>query len=73
MLAMRISDVVTSVPALGQAYLQYRRIMEHWNDVLPGKVLDVHYEQMVGGQEAQTRLLLKHCGLPWEDQPDALR
>jgi hypothetical protein len=47
--------------------------MEHWNDVLPGKVLDVHYEQMVGGQEAQTRLLLKHCGLPWEDQPDALR
>jgi hypothetical protein len=24
-------------------------------------------------QEAQTRRLLKHCGLPWEDQPGALR
>ncbi len=32
---------------LGHYYLQYRRIMEHWKDVLPGKVLDVHYEQMV--------------------------
>ncbi len=53
---------------LGHYYLQYRRIMEHWSEVLPGKVLDVHYEQMVGDQEAQTRRLLEHCGLPWEDQ-----
>jgi tetratricopeptide (TPR) repeat protein len=53
---------------LGHYYLQYRRIMEHWSEVLPGKVLDVHYEQMVGDQEVQTRRLLEHCGLPWEDQ-----
>lgn len=53
---------------LGHYYLQYRRIMEHWDEVLPGKVLDVHYEKMVGDQEAQTRRLLEHCGLPWEDQ-----
>jgi len=53
---------------LGHYYLQYRRIMEHWKEVLPGKVLDVHYEQMVGDQEAQTRRLLEYCGLPWEDQ-----
>lgn len=53
---------------LGHYYLQYRRIMEHWRDVLPGKVLDVHYEQMVSDQENQTRRLLEYCGLPWEDQ-----
>jgi tetratricopeptide (TPR) repeat protein len=53
---------------LGHYYLQYRRIMEHWREVLPGKVLDVHYEQMVLDQENQTRRLLEYCGLPWEDQ-----
>ena len=53
---------------LGHYYLEYRRIMEHWREVLPGKVLDVHYEQMVGDQENQTRRLLEYCGLPWEDQ-----
>ena len=42
--------------------------MEHWRKVLPGKVLDVQYEQMVVDQEAQTRRILEHCGLPWEDQ-----
>lgn len=53
---------------LGHYYLEYRRIMEHWRKVLPGKALDVHYEQMVLDQETQTRRLLEHCGLPWEDQ-----
>jgi tetratricopeptide (TPR) repeat protein len=53
---------------LGHYYLQYRRVMEHWREVLPGKVLDVHYENMVLDQENQTRRLLEYCGLPWEDQ-----
>jgi tetratricopeptide (TPR) repeat protein len=53
---------------LGHYYLQYRRMMDHWREVLPGKVLDVHYEQMVDDQENQTRRLLDYCGLPWEDQ-----
>ena len=53
---------------LGHYYLEYRRIMDHWNAALPGKVLEVHYEQMVLDQEAQTRRLLEYCGLPWEDQ-----
>jgi hypothetical protein len=53
---------------IGQYYLQYQRIMEHWHRVLPGKVLDVQYERMVVDQETQTRRILEHCGLPWEDQ-----
>jgi hypothetical protein len=53
---------------LGHYYLEYRRIMDHWHQVLPGKVLDLHYEQMVTDQEHQTRRLLEYCGLPWEDQ-----
>lgn len=53
---------------IGEYYLQYRRMMDHWRTVLPGKVLDVHYEDMVREQQAQTRRLLEHCELPWEDQ-----
>ncbi len=41
--------------------------MRHWEQVLPGRVLEVRYEDMVRDQEAQTRRLLEHCGLPWEE------
>jgi tetratricopeptide (TPR) repeat protein len=51
---------------LGEYYLEYQRIMDHWQAVLPGRVLDVQYEEMVTDQEAQTRRLIEHCGLPWE-------
>jgi len=53
---------------LGDYYLEYRRLMDHWHQVLPGKVLDVHYEDMVADQETQTRRMLEYLGLPWEDQ-----
>jgi tetratricopeptide (TPR) repeat protein len=52
---------------LGHYFLQYRRIMAHWHAVLPGKVLDVHYENVVGDLEGQVRRLLDHCGLPFEE------
>jgi tetratricopeptide (TPR) repeat protein len=52
---------------LGHYYLDYRRIMDHWNVVLPGKVLEVNYEELVADQENQTRRLLEYCGLPWEE------
>ena len=41
--------------------------MQHWHRVLPGKVLDVHYEETVGDLEAQVRRILAHCGLPFEE------
>jgi len=52
---------------LGEFYLEYRGMMRHWQQVLPGRVLEVRYENMVRNQEAETRRLLEYCGLPWED------
>jgi tetratricopeptide (TPR) repeat protein len=52
---------------LGEYYLQYDRLMAHWHAVLPGRILDVHYEQVVADQERETRRLLEYCDLPWED------
>ncbi|PWJ94305.1 tetratricopeptide repeat protein [Mesorhizobium loti] len=45
----------------------YTDIMAHWHTVLPGVVHDVRYEDFVADQEGQTRALIAHLGLPWDD------
>ncbi len=52
---------------LGEYYLQYQRLMDHWHTVLPGFVLDVHYENVVADLEQEVRRLLDFCGLPFEE------
>jgi hypothetical protein len=52
---------------LGEYYLQYQRLMDHWHEVLPGFVLDVNYEDVVADLEGQVRRLLDFCGLPFEE------
>jgi tetratricopeptide (TPR) repeat protein len=47
-------------------YRTYLDLMGHWNEVLPGRILTVHYEQLVEGLEESVRRLLGHCGLPFE-------
>ncbi|RVD73748.1 sulfotransferase family protein [Mesorhizobium sp. M4A.F.Ca.ET.029.04.2.1] len=46
----------------------YTDIMAHWRNVLPGVVHDVRYEDFVADQEGQTRALMAHLGLPWDDK-----
>jgi tetratricopeptide (TPR) repeat protein len=52
---------------IGEYYLQYQRMMDHWADVLPGKVLTVQYEEVVTDFEPQVRRLLEFCGLEWDE------
>jgi len=51
---------------VGHYYRDYVGLMEHWDRVLPGKVLRVRYEEVVGDLEGQVRRLLDFCGLPFE-------
>ena len=51
---------------LGEYYVEYIRMMDHWDAVLPGEVLRVQYEDVVGDFENQVRRILEHCGLPFE-------
>jgi len=53
---------------LGQYYVAYHRLMQHWNTVMPGVIHTIRYEALVAGLEAEARRLLEHCGLPWDDQ-----
>ena len=52
---------------LGLCFRDYRRLMDHWHAALPGKILDIGYEDLVANQERETRRLLEYCGLAWED------
>jgi len=52
---------------LSHYYRSYDATMKHWHRVLPGKVLDVHYEETVTGLEDQVRRILDHCGLGFEE------
>ncbi len=52
---------------LAEFYAEYQRLMDHWHEVLPGKVLDVQYEDVVDDLETQVRRILEYCDLPWND------
>jgi len=53
---------------IGYYYRNYVKVMDHWDTVLPGRVLRVQYEDMVANTEQQIRRLLDYCGLPFEEQ-----
>jgi len=45
---------------------EYRRLMDHWQAVLPVPFLDVDYEEMVEDLEGTARRIVAWCGLEWE-------
>ncbi len=51
----------------GRYYLRYERLMKRWQELFPGRMLEISYEHLVESQEAVTRSMLEFCGLPWED------
>jgi hypothetical protein len=52
---------------LGRYYLAYLDLMEHWRQVLPGRVFEVEYEALTSDFEPQARRLIDYCGLEWDD------
>ena len=60
-------DYSYDLEELSDYYRQYDRLMQHWQQVLPGKVLTVHYEDTVLDLESQVHRILEHCGLPFEE------
>jgi len=48
-------------------YLQFDRLMAFWEQLFPGRVLQVSYEGLVDDQEGWTRRILEHCGLDWSE------
>ena len=57
-----------SLEDIGRYYRDYVELMGHFDDVLPGRVHRVIYENMVDDTEAEVRRLLDYCDLPFESQ-----
>jgi tetratricopeptide (TPR) repeat protein len=55
-----------SLEDLGSYYRWYVELMEHWDAVLPGKVLHIRHEALVDDLEAHVRRILEFCGLEFE-------
>ncbi|HUN74583.1 MAG TPA: sulfotransferase [Steroidobacteraceae bacterium] len=51
---------------IAEFYVGYRRLMAHWHRLLPGRILDVAYEDVVTALEPTTRRMLDELGLPFE-------
>lgn len=55
-----------SLEGLGQYYVAYERLRNHWREVLKDRLIEVEYESLVSDTENQTRLLLEKLGLNFE-------
>lgn len=56
-----------SLEHLAIYYRQYRRLMQHWREVLPGGFLDVSYERLVNEPKDTVSEILAWIGLDWTD------
>jgi hypothetical protein len=51
---------------IGVRIREYLQLMDHWRRVLPGRMLEVDYEQLVADLEPAARKMIDWLGLPWE-------
>ena len=59
-------DYSLNLKSIAHYYAQYRRLMGHWQAVLPGRILEVDYEDLVHRRSDAWRQILLHTGLPWQ-------
>lgn len=55
-----------SLEDIGQYYQDYVKLMDHWDNALPGFVLRVNNEDVIDDLEGQVQRMLKFCNLPFE-------
>ena len=51
----------------GRYFVRFDRLMAFWRQRLPGRILEIDYEDLVDRQDESTRRLLAFCGLPWDE------
>ena len=51
-----------------QYLLLHRDLMDYWRTLLPGRIFDLAYEDLVSSPEATVRAMLAFCELGWESQ-----
>ena len=49
-------------------YRGYEQVMSHWREVLPMRMYEVQYEQLIEDHERISRELVDYIGLDWDDR-----
>ncbi len=52
---------------LGRYIAGYQRLMDHWRKALPGRLIEVAYEDLVTEPEQTVRTLLSACHMQWDE------
>ena len=56
-----------SLDDIGAYMAGHHRLMNHWREVLPGRIIDIAYEAVVDDSEGESRALIAALGLDWQD------
>ncbi|MCL6284078.1 sulfotransferase [Ruegeria sp. 2012CJ41-6] len=57
----------SDLDAMAEAANTYRRHMARWEALYPEQILTVRYEDLVAMPEPQSRRMVDHCGLDWNE------
>jgi tetratricopeptide (TPR) repeat protein len=52
--------------AVGARHRQYQRLMRHWHQLMPGRILEVSYSRLIHAPQIVAGEILAHCGLAFE-------
>lgn len=56
-----------ALDSLGKYYSDYISLMDHWDRVLPGKILRIQYEDLVQNFDTELERIFAYCELPFEE------
>lgn len=60
-------DYTSDFEGLVELYVAYREVMKHWEEVLPGRITHIRYEDMVRDMPVVARAIIGATGLPWDE------
>ncbi|MEO0549208.1 MAG: sulfotransferase [Pseudomonadota bacterium] len=63
----RGSEFSSDLSHIGAYYNGYLKMMDHWDAVLPGRVLRVQYEDLIQSPEQVIHRMLDHIGIPFQE------
>lgn len=54
--------------AIGEQLADHNLLMDHWQQVFPGEIMEINYEDIVDNPERCARKMLEYIGVEWEPQ-----
>lgn len=53
---------------LGIYFREYKSLMDYWDEIFPGRILHLSYEDLIEDTQTHARAIIDHIGLEWDDQ-----